>query len=238
MNTLTSHAAVQSSTTHFDRWWNSSGVWVEPANQRRGGESGVQLLSHRDASHPPLYCKRQVGHLYRSLLHPLGRPTVLRERDAYRAMARLGVRTPNIVYCAARQQADQWQALLVTEALHDYLSLSQWYETEHAPALRSRVLTQVAMTLARMHRAGWQHGCCYPKHIFIKLQPGEAGVPQVQVAVLDLEKSRRRWFGKNAARHDMSQVRRHRGTIPEEDIGLLLRAHRQAMQGPIDALGL
>ncbi|MGE8498875.1 MAG: lipopolysaccharide kinase InaA family protein [Pseudomonas sp.] len=236
MNILTSRTAVQPYATHFDRWWNSSGVWVEPANQRRGGESGVQLLSHRDASHLPLYCKRQVGHLYRSILHPFGRPTVLRERDAYRAMAHLGVKTPNIVYCAARQQADQWQALLVTESLQNYLSLSQWYEAEHTPVLRLRVLTQVATMLARMHRAGWQHGCCYPKHIFIKLQPGDTGEPQIQVAVLDLEKSRRRWFCRNAARHDMSQLQRHRGSIPEEDIHLLMQAHGRAMREPVETL--
>lgn len=236
MGALTDRAPAQPCTTHFDRWWSSAGTWVEPANQRRGGESGVQLLTHRDVGHLPLYCKRQVGHIYRSLLHPLGRPTVLRERDAYRAMARLGIKTPSIVYCAARQHDNQWQALLVTESLHGFVSLMQWYENEHAPALTQKMLAQVAVTLARAHRAGWQHGCCYPKHIFVKLQPVDTGEPQIQVALLDMEKSRRRWLRKSAAQHDMRQLKRHRGSIPEEDIQMLLQHHAQALRGSAEAL--
>ena len=63
----------------FQHWWQRQGDWVEPPNARRGGESGVQrLLDHSGV----LYAKRQIGHIYRSLLHPGGRPTVLRERNA------------------------------------------------------------------------------------------------------------------------------------------------------------
>lgn len=73
MGVMTEKVSPQLITTEFDRWWNSSGIWVEPANKRRGGESGVQLLQQRDLMRPPLYCKRQVGHTYRTLLHPSGR---------------------------------------------------------------------------------------------------------------------------------------------------------------------
>jgi len=111
----------------FDYWWQRRGQWVEEANQRRGGESGVQILPPLAKGKPFLYCKRQSGHLYRSLRHPLGRPTVWREIGAYQAFARLGIPTPKLVYGGIRKQDGQWQALLVSEALQDFASLDEWY---------------------------------------------------------------------------------------------------------------
>ncbi len=61
----------QNGESRFDFYWRQQGEWVEEPNQRRGGESGVQRLN--DASGKLLYAKRQVGHIYRSLLHPFGR---------------------------------------------------------------------------------------------------------------------------------------------------------------------
>ncbi|GHU06406.1 LPS kinase [Betaproteobacteria bacterium] len=212
----------------FDRWWNSSGQWVEPANQRRGGESGVCLLQQEDG-HPPLYCKRQTGHIYRTLCHPFGRPTILRELRAYRALASLGVKTPTVVYCAARKQQGQWQALLVTEALQGFISLEQWYDSgQHANTrLNQAVLRQVSASLTRMHRGRWQQSCCYPKHIFVKARENENGVPEVEIALLDLEKGRRRLCAKDAARHDLDQLGRRRGNMPEADLLFIRQAYQQ-----------
>jgi hypothetical protein len=218
------------STTEFDHWWNRSGPWVEPANQRRGGESGVQLLKSRDPNCPPLYCKRQTGHIYRSLVHPFGRPTVLRELQAYRAFARLGIRTPNLVYCSARRHLGDWQGLLVTEALDGFISLDQWYTKQHNPELVTNLLHQLAATLARLHLARWQHGCCYAKHIFVKEKVSESGLTELEIAVLDLEKSRQRLRARDASRHDLGQFSRHRGSMPEADLERLRQAYQQALQ--------
>lgn len=67
---------------------------MEEPNRRRGGESGVQRVI--SASGRLLYCKRQTGHIYRSWLHPFGRPTVLRERDALNGLRLLDVREVHI----------------------------------------------------------------------------------------------------------------------------------------------
>ncbi|MDN5517102.1 MAG: hypothetical protein L0G82_17835, partial [Pseudomonas sp.] len=67
MGILSEQALTALPSTEFDRWWHSPGEWVEPANQRRGGESGVRLLQHWDTNRPLLFCKRQSGHIYRSL---------------------------------------------------------------------------------------------------------------------------------------------------------------------------
>lgn len=212
----------------FEQWWSTQGEWVEPPNRRRDGESGVQRLPNRQGG--VLYCKRQIGHLYRSVWHPFGRPTVLRERDALQAFSRLGVRVPTIAYCGTQRQARQWQALLITEALEDFVSLEQWYadglDQHYGTSVHARVLSAIGETLSRYHRARWQHGCCYPKHIFIRVE-GEGA--RVEIALLDLEKSRRRLRLAAAAEHDMRQLARHRGAMPDEDWQLLLAAHAAAL---------
>jgi hypothetical protein len=219
----------------FDRWWHSQGSWVEPVNQRRHGESGVQRLPPPDPTQPPLYCKRQVGHTYCTLLHPFGRPTIVRELQAYRAFASLGIGTPRLVYAAARHRQGQWQALLVTEALHDFVNLEQYYAGEPDSESKKAMLSSLALTLARLHRAGWQHGCCYAKHIFVKTWANEGGEPQAEIALIDMEKSRRRLRGKDAGRHDFGQLARHRGNMPDADLMLLHKFYRQILDNsPIE----
>jgi tRNA A-37 threonylcarbamoyl transferase component Bud32 len=217
----------------FDDWWNSHGQWVEQPNRRRGGESGVQRLLPQVAGQPLLYLKRQTGHLYRSVMHPLGRPTLLREQRALIALRSIGIRAPTIIYCSARKQHGQWQALLVTEALDGFVSLDEWYASG-APerwgyATHRHVLQQIGLTLGRLHRHHWQHGCCYPKHLFIRVHDERAS--QVEIALLDLEKCRRRPRA-TAARHDLDQLKRHRGAMPEADWQLLAEAHQAGCRHP------
>ncbi|MDR1227978.1 MAG: phosphotransferase [Azoarcus sp.] len=228
---LMGEASSGASEVEFDRWWHSQGSWVEPTNHRRGGESGVQLLQ-RDTGEPPLYCKRQIGHTYRTPLHLLSRPTILRELQAYRAFARLGIMTPRLVYGGARKQQWRWQAILVTEALQGFVSLEKWYADGVSAALKESVLHGMASTLARLHLAGWQHGCYYPKHIFVKAWEDESGAHQVEIALLDLEKSRRRLSARAAGRHDLGQLIRHRGNIPEADLSIFQQIYRQQLANP------
>lgn len=195
----------------FKHFWDQRGEWVEEPNVRRGGESGVQRVITSDGK--MFYSKRQTGHIYRSLLHPLGRPTVLRERDALEGLRRLDVVVPEIVYCGAeRDEQNQWRALLVTVELEGFVEIDNWYAAggreRHGELFWEQMLREVANTLARMHSGRWQHSCLYSKHIFVRVT-GEGEQAQVQVALLDLEKGRRRWTALGAAQHDMKQLRRH-----------------------------
>lgn len=218
-----------SHSTTFQRWWDMRGEWVEAPNQRRDGESGVQRIQRRDPSHGLLYSKRQVGHLYRSLRHPFGRPTALREYRALRAVERLGIRVPRVAYFAVCKTAGRWRALLVTEELQGFVSLDQWYRDGYdracGEALQHQLLVQLARVLARLHRAGWQHGCLYPKHIFVRI---DGAVPEV--ALLDLEKCRRRLSHRRASYKDLSQLRRHAEWLPPADWALFDAEYRQAWQ--------
>ena len=210
----------------FERWWDLDGKWVEAPNQRRGGESGVKLLPAQGRDMPRLYSKRQVGHIYRSWLHPFGRPTVLREELALRACEALGVPVPNLVFCAARQHQGRWQGLLVTEELSGYVSLGQWYQLGATTAQRHAVLQQLACVLKRLHSGRRQHGCLYAKHIYVRVE-GE----QAEVALLDLEKSRRRLLRSRAVRHDLDQLSRRREGMPESDWQYLLACYHSLADG-------
>ncbi|RJG11819.1 InaA protein [Pseudomonas cavernicola] len=195
----------------FEQWWQQHGEWVEEPNQRRGGESGVQRVHGADGK--LLYAKRQVGHLYRSLRHPFGRPTVLRERDALEGFRRLGVQVPEVMYCGALRSADKsWRGLLVTAALDGFQEVDNWYANggrEHyGEQLHQKLLQALGAMLARLHLGHWQHSCLYAKHIFVRVT-GEGATAQVDVALLDLEKARRRLSKQRAARHDLRQLRRH-----------------------------
>lgn len=212
----------------FEEWWQAQGEWVEEANQRRGGESGVQRLP---GNGHVLYCKRQSGHLHRSLRYPFGRPTVLREAESIRAFRALGLGVPELVYCGSRKQGGAWQALLVTEELAGFLALDRWYAEQAAsasPAARMMLLDRLGQALAVMHGAGWQHGCLYAKHVFVRVEEGISG-PVVELALIDLEKCRRRWLRAFAARHDMAQFVRHLGGMPLEDWRRVEAAHAIAL---------
>ena len=199
------------SPDRFDYFWNQRGEWVEEPNVRRGGESGVQRIIGSDGQ--LLYVKRQTGHIHRSWLHPFGRPTVLRERDALTGVRALGVRVPEIVYCGAqRDPVHKWRALLVTKSLDGFEEIEHWYagggRERVGEAAHDRVLKDLAENLARMHKGRWQHSCIYIKHVFVRVT-GVGETAKVEVALIDLEKCRQRLTAYRAAAHDMKQLRRH-----------------------------
>jgi hypothetical protein len=206
------------SQDRFDYFWNQRGEWVEEPNIRRGGESGVERVMGSDGQ--LLYAKRQTGHIYRSLLHPFGRPTVLRERDALIGVGKLGVGVPQIVFCGAqRDPVHKWRALLVTKALDGFVEMEHWYAAgareHHGEAVHDRMLKELAENLARMHKGRWQHSCLYIKHVFVRVT-GEGEDARVEVALIDLEKCRQRLSARQAAAHDMKQLRRHSSFSPTD----------------------
>ncbi|MDO8697007.1 MAG: InaA protein [Pseudomonadales bacterium RIFCSPLOWO2_12_59_9] len=190
----------------FDQWLALPGEWVEEPNLRRGGESGVKRVM--SSTGKLLYRKQQVGHIYRPLLHPFGYPTAMRERKVLLACAALKVIVPALVYAECRKVDGVWQALLITEALEGFSSLEECYargdEQLWGEALHLRVLQEVGACLARFNLGRWQHGCLRMKHVFVRVQG-----TQIEIALLDLEKSRQRLRARTAAVHDIQQLKRH-----------------------------
>lgn len=212
----------------FEQWWQCRGETVEPLNQRRRGESGVQRVQVGEAL---FYIKRQRNHLYRSLRHPLGYPTAMREYRALQALRQAGINVPDIVFAQARRRDNGWEAVLVTRALVGYRALDDWYASggreRLGEAMHAQLLYRIGHLLGRMHAAHWQHTSLYPKHIFLT-----AGSPQElpKVALIDLEKARRRWRVTKAAQRDLAQLqRRSSGFWRDGDWRDLLTGHAAAL---------
>ncbi|TWH77239.1 lipopolysaccharide kinase (Kdo/WaaP) family protein [Azomonas agilis] len=229
MDVIEPIAAYTAATASFDDWLARTGDWVELPNERRGGYSGVQRIQEGSTY---LYRKHQINHCYRSWQHPLGEPTILREQRALQAFTALGVKVPHVLYCAARKRAGTWEALLVTEALQGFESLERIRELgldkTWSPELRHNLFYELGASLARLHTDRWQHGCLYPKHIFLRVSPcGQHG----ELALLDLEKSRQRWSAHRAAQHDLTQLRRRSVHTPED--WEAVEQGYQSVMGPI-----
>jgi len=191
----------------FDHWWNTKGPWVEEPNERRSGTSGVQKVMQGDTL---FYVKRQIGHTYRSLRYPFGRPTVIREGKALDRLYALGVKAPETVFYGARKVNGQWQGLLVTRELTGFRDLDTWLADQSNLSQENHlvILTNLAVMLAKLHRGRQQHGCMRAKHVFINPSVIDK-FSNFELALLDLEKSRPRLSKGRAARHDVRQLRRH-----------------------------
>jgi hypothetical protein len=190
----------------FKQWLAVPGEWVEEPNVRRGGESGVKRVMTTEGK--MLYRKQQIGHTFRSWRFPFGYPTAMREKEVLLACAALNVSVPKLVYADCLKVSGTWHAQLITEALDGFTSLEDCYANEEekkwGEALHLRILYEFGSTLARFNLGRWQHGCMRLKHVFVKLQ-GE----QIQIAFIDLEKSKKKFSADQAARNDIQQLKRH-----------------------------
>lgn len=220
--------------SEFDRWWQCRGETVEPFNERRGGQSGVERAA--DPVHGTVYIKRQIGHIFRSFRHPLGVPTAIRERDAYLAFKKLGINTPELVFAEARKHNTQWQALLVTKDLAGFISLDHWYQSggphRIGPESYRRFLESLGHTLGLLHRGRWCHGGLHFLHIYVTT--GSANQLPV-IAFLDLERAQRLLTRQRAINRDLRTLKRRAplingvSALSDTDWSILLAAHRQVV---------
>lgn len=209
MQSLTAQHDESIHSGEFDFWWNVEGDWVEEPNRRRSGQSGVKKVVDKQGN--VFYVKMQTNHIYRSLSHPFGRPTTCREAESIQICRQHGIKVPEVVYFETRKSCGEWQAVLVTRELEGFVSLEEWFALdsyqEHRQKLLIEVIALMSQTIAKFHNQGRQHCCLYDKHIFIKTSL--ASEPRVEIALLDLEKSRRRWLKKRASTRDIAQLKRH-----------------------------
>jgi len=219
----------------FDHWWNCRGEVVEPFNERRGGQSGVEKFN--DAELGVLYIKRQVGHIFRSLRYPFGKPTAIRERNAYWAFAKIGLKTPELVFVEARKHQGDWQAILVTRDLAGFLPLQDWYVAGGPSRLGAenypQFLQKLGWTLAQLHRHRWCHGSLHFLHIYVT--PGDSHqLPEI--AFLDLERAQRKISSKAAVQRDLRTLKRRapvingQALLSDHDWRVLLDAHQDALR--------
>jgi len=198
---------------NFDAVWDYQGEWFEPPNQRRGGWSGVNrvALPEADAVDYAVFLKRQQNHQRRTGRHPIaGVPTFLREFSMLLYLQTQAVPAPKPVFFAKRKVNNDQQAILMTEALTNYLPLDQVMEQMFANGMPSQktqraLIDTVAIMVRKLHVAGVQHRALYPKHIFVRLNANQPA----DVAVIDLEKSRITFWGFYRTYIDLAALNRH-----------------------------
>jgi hypothetical protein len=205
--------------TTFDAWWTLPVSMVEPGNQGRGGWSnvGYHKAMASDGSTLGLYVKRQQDHVYRSWRHPLrGRPTGQREFRVLRRCREIGIPAAGPVLYAERRLDGHVQGVLVTQELAGYRALddevADWLRLGRPPGpQRRRLLRAIAALVTALHGARFEHGCLYPKHLMIHTDWLAGGPAEATpaVALIDLEKCKRRWRRSTCTLRDLDTLNRH-----------------------------
>ena len=197
--------------TTFDAVWELQVDWFEDPNERRGGWSGVGRLdlSTINDTKQGVFLKRQENHNRKTWLHPIqGIPTFACEFNMMRFLVNKQVPSLVPIFFAVRNQRGNLQASLMTEELVGFQSLEEATEVHFSAKNASRkqrrnLITQVAQTVGKLHRAGVQHRSLYPKHLFVDK------VGARDVVVIDLEKSRTKWLPVMRTFYDLSTLNRH-----------------------------
>jgi hypothetical protein len=195
----------------FDRLWNLEAGWFEEPNQRRGGWSGVSRceLDLPEGGKVSVFLKRQENHITRTVLHPFGMSTFVREIQNILRFKKASIPALEPVYFAVRKIEGNLRAILCSEALVGYEPLENLVErwsTEGWPDRkdRQRLMEAVAAVMSRMHDHKIQHNCFYPKHIFISFTDAE-----IKVRIIDLEKAKVKILRRFASFRDLYALNRH-----------------------------
>ncbi len=201
----------------FEAWWLRQIDWFEAPNQRRGGWSGVGklVLPKADGSNLVLFVKKQQNHGRRTWRHPFsGEPTFRREFHRLQSLASTGVPAPKVIMYAESLHGGEQRAILVTENLQDFVDLEQLLPQVSQQPLKPRraLLRDVAQQIRRFHDLGWVHRALYPKHIFVSTQSHPA-----QVALIDLEKTRKTSCRWRRAQFDLAALHRHTDGLSARD---------------------
>jgi tRNA A-37 threonylcarbamoyl transferase component Bud32 len=195
----------------FDALWDLQADWFEPPNERRGGWSGVSRceLALPEGGTVGVFLKRQENHITRTVLHPFGMSTFIREIKNILRFKNAGIPGLEPVYFAVRKVDGDLRAILCTEALDGYEpleNLTEAWSKEGWPdrKKRRRLMQSIAAVMSRMHDHKIQHNCFYPKHIFVRTT-GDA----IEVRIIDLEKAKVKLLRRYATFRDLYTLNRH-----------------------------
>ena len=201
----------------FDAIWKHEAAWFEEPNQRRGGWSGVARCELRlpEGGSAPVFLKRQENHSTPTWRHPQrGEPTFMREFRRIMDCRRRAIPTLEPVYFGTRMHEGNQQAILMTEELTGYISLEDrvqaWLRDGMPPrSERLLVIDAVARLVRQVHAHRIRHGCLFPKHVFVRINPDGSS----DARVIDLEKSRRRPLRVMCAQRDLYSLSRESSTV-------------------------
>jgi len=214
----------------FDALWRlEQDNWFEAPNQRRGGWSGVTraALTMPEGGETGIFIKRQENHFYRSWRHGFQlRPTFEREYRNILAFHKHGVPTVELIYFGCRKVEGKLRAILITRELQAYRPLADGAGLMSSAlplAKRKALFDNLAASLRKLHGAGFQHNCLYPKHIFVSTEAGAVSAS----CFIDLEKARKTLWPRHAAIKDLGIMHRHTANCSRTDRLRFFLAYRQ-----------
>lgn len=216
----------------FDALWDLPQEFVEPANIRRNGWSGVSTLQMEDeqGEQETFYLKRQEGQTRFSLRYLTGALTFQYEADALSLALEQGWPSVEMVAYGFRVDAESGaaQGLLLTRAL-PLPSLAAYEDKISDWSLYLPQLRHVGEQLLSMHMTGWQHGALFPAHLFIELSSGD-------IRLIDFERARRRLRPQWAAYADLVQFIRRSDWLPDEALNAIVQSHKASMPRMMERL--
>ena len=230
-------AAVESSLLRkhrldrFDPLWDVPLAAVDEPNAEHGGWSQVFRLELDGSG---FFIKRQSNYFTRSLAHPWGEPTVAREFRNIERYRRLSIPSLQAAFFGQRRVAGEHRAILVTRALDGWAALeSLLVGWQGKPvAQRVEIISVCAGLVGKLHSSGLKHGCLYPKHLFLREREG-----RLQSCLIDLEKTRRLWFGWRDQVRDLETFLRTVGVWETDEQRQFLVGYLQA-SGAVGSLEL
>jgi len=195
----------------FDCLWNLKADWYELPNERRGGWSGVSRceLELPEGGSVGIFIKRQENHITRTVLHPFGISTFIREIRNILRFKEAAIPALEPVFFAVRKVEGNLRAVLCTKALDGYESLEEIVERwtrEGWPNRQNRqmLMQKVSSVMSKMHDQKIQHNCFYPKHIFVRFTDAS-----IDVRIIDLEKAKVKLLRRYATFRDLYALNRH-----------------------------
>lgn len=173
----------------FEALWTVQLNAVDEPNTERDGWSEVFRLELEGRG---FFVKRQSNYFTRSIAHPLGEPTVAREFRTIMRYQELAIPSVEAVFFGERWAGSEHRAILVTRALDGWSALENFLPDwpSRTADERGQVVSACARLVGKLHASGLRHGCLYPKHIFLREQHDAWSA-----CLIDLEKTRRLWFG-------------------------------------------
>jgi len=192
----------------FNSIWDASLGFVDEPNVGRGGRSevGRLCLNSEDGKEQVFYVKRQVNYISKTLSHPIrGIPLTLKEFNNIEAFTALDIPCLEASYQGYRHHNGELQSILITPELEGYQDLDHYQPTSINES--RRITRELARVLAKLHKAGYRHGCLYPKHIFVNPTNSEA-----PVRLIDLEKVTRSPFRQYSKLKDLTTLQRRVST--------------------------
>ncbi|MGB0257531.1 MAG: lipopolysaccharide kinase InaA family protein [Coraliomargarita sp.] len=206
--------------------------WFEAPNKRRGGWSGVtRIVLNPDApkaAHKAVFLKIQQNHFYVALNTGFRkRLTFERENTALKALQAFTSDIPPLLLHATWQSGKDRGAIIITEAIDDYMPLDQWLKqnsTASEPAERlDALLEALANSLRHIHANKWAHFGLFSKHVFIRKTPQASE----RIKLIDFEKTRKCWSTHACAIEDCSRFLRHTKELSRDSQLHFLKAYFQ-----------